>query len=113
MKLSPASTKASSNRNEVGSSAVQPNTFPPRASGAISILDFPSLRFFICCILPVFWPRYSITLLCRSFKFDEHDLPHGSDACRPAPRPRGGRRVKQHLLEPLQSMHEAAEDSRG
>src|SRR5579864_7380474 len=45
MNETPASTNASSNRCEVASSAVQPNTLPPKAMGANSIPDLPSLRF--------------------------------------------------------------------
>src|SRR6185312_5505111 len=44
MRLKPASTKESSSRKEAGSSAVQPKTFPPNASGATVIPEFPSLR---------------------------------------------------------------------
>ena len=47
MRLKPASTNVSSNRNDVGSSTVQPNTLPPNASGATSKPVFPSLRFSI------------------------------------------------------------------
>ena len=47
MKLKPAATKASSKAKEVASSAVQPNTLPPKASGAICKDDWPSLRFSI------------------------------------------------------------------
>src|SRR5882724_1486967 len=43
--LKPASTKASRMANDVGSSAVQPNTLPPRTSGAVSSPLLPSLRF--------------------------------------------------------------------
>src|SRR5262249_17896443 len=45
MKEKPASTKASRMRCEVASSAVHPNTLPPKAIGANSIPDLPSLRF--------------------------------------------------------------------
>src|SRR5579871_7040469 len=45
MKEKPASTKASSSLCEVASSAVQPNTLPPKAMGANSRPDLPSLRF--------------------------------------------------------------------
>ena len=45
IRLKPASTKASSSRNDVGSSTVQPKTLPPNASGATSKPVFPSLRF--------------------------------------------------------------------
>src|SRR5258706_12497999 len=44
MKLKPAAKKASIRRCEVASSAVQPNTLPPSASGANSRPDWPSLR---------------------------------------------------------------------
>src|SRR6478672_12321073 len=47
MKFSPAATKASRILNDVASSAVQPNTFPPSISGATSIPDLPISRFFI------------------------------------------------------------------
>ena len=47
IRLKPASTKVSSNRNEVGSSTVQPKTLPPKASGATSNPVLPSLRFSI------------------------------------------------------------------
>src|SRR5258707_8008550 len=43
--LKPASTKASRMANDVGSSAVQPNTLPPRTRGAVSSPLPPSLRF--------------------------------------------------------------------
>src|ERR1700728_4053790 len=45
MQLNPAATKASSSANEVGWSAVHPNTLPPKTNGAISKPDAPSLRF--------------------------------------------------------------------
>ena len=38
----PASTNASSSANEVASSALQPNTLPPKASGAIESGERPS-----------------------------------------------------------------------
>src|SRR5579875_3315571 len=41
----PRSTNASSNRNEVASSAVHPNTLPPNTNGTISRPDFPKARF--------------------------------------------------------------------
>src|SRR5580698_9790432 len=44
MRLKPAPTKASSNSNEVASSTVQPNTFPPKARGATLSPDLPSCR---------------------------------------------------------------------
>src|SRR5262249_6591232 len=47
MKEKPASTKASRIRCEIASSAVQPNTLPPKAIGANSMPDLPSLRFSI------------------------------------------------------------------
>src|ERR1039458_1909044 len=47
MALNPAATNASSSVNVVGSSAVQPITFPPKTRGGISRLELPSLRFFI------------------------------------------------------------------
>src|ERR1700738_18039 len=46
MELKPAATNASSNLNDVDSSAVHPNTFPPKTNGEISSPEFPSLRFF-------------------------------------------------------------------
>src|SRR5580698_1410327 len=54
MKLNPAPTKASRIAKEVGSSAVQPNTLPPRQTGETSRPDPPSLRV---CILVA--PGYS------------------------------------------------------
>src|SRR4051812_23279463 len=51
MRLNPASTKASSRRNDVASSAVQPNTFPPNASGPTSIPEPPSER--VLMVLPL------------------------------------------------------------
>src|SRR6266849_10331693 len=42
--LNPAATNASSKRNDVASSAVHPNTFPPNTIGAISSPEFPSFR---------------------------------------------------------------------
>src|SRR5512146_2474831 len=50
MRLKPASTNASSSANEVCSSAVQPNTLPPNASGATSSTERPSLRLIIAWI---------------------------------------------------------------
>jgi hypothetical protein len=47
IRLKPAPTNASSRANDVASSAVQPNTLPPNASGATSNPVMPSLRFFI------------------------------------------------------------------
>src|ERR1700722_7430782 len=46
-KLNPAPTKASRMAKEVGSSAVQPKTLPPRQMGETSRPDAPSLRVFI------------------------------------------------------------------
>jgi hypothetical protein len=46
MQSKPAATNASSNENEVLSSAVQPKTLPPKTSGAISKPESPNLRFF-------------------------------------------------------------------
>ena len=46
MRLKPASTKASSSAKEVGSSAVQPKTLPPKAMGAVDRPLRP--RGFIC-----------------------------------------------------------------
>ncbi len=43
--LNPAAMNASSKRNDVGSSAVHPNMFPPKTIGAISSPEFPSFRF--------------------------------------------------------------------
>src|SRR5258708_30011339 len=51
MRLKPAPTKASSSVNEVGSSTVNPQTFPPNASGATSNPEFPKLRFCMIIIL--------------------------------------------------------------
>jgi hypothetical protein len=42
--FNPDATNASSSLKDVGSSAVQPNMFPPKTKGAISKFDFPSLR---------------------------------------------------------------------
>src|SRR6266849_8135354 len=42
--LNPPATNASSKRNDVASSAVHPNTFPPNTMGAISSPEFPSFR---------------------------------------------------------------------
>src|ERR671918_1986180 len=47
IRLNPAATKASNSWNDVCSFAVQPKTLPPKASGATSNPEFPSLRFFI------------------------------------------------------------------
>src|SRR6476660_2553195 len=47
MRLNPAATKASSNLKDVRSSTVQPNTFPPNASGATSRPELPKLRLLI------------------------------------------------------------------
>src|SRR5580692_11548062 len=46
-KLNPASTKASRMAKDVGSSAVQPKTLPPRQMGETSRPDPPKLRVFI------------------------------------------------------------------
>src|SRR5437763_6997413 len=46
MQSNPASTKASSTRNDISSSMVQPNTLPPNTSGAIEMPDLPSWRLF-------------------------------------------------------------------
>src|SRR5215470_2925 len=46
MRLKPCATNASRILNDVGSSAVQPKTFPPSAKGATSNPDFPSFLFF-------------------------------------------------------------------
>src|ERR1039457_249790 len=48
MKRRPASNAASSTRHEVGSSSVQPNTFPPRQIAGTSGPSLPSVRVFIC-----------------------------------------------------------------
>src|SRR5690349_10709277 len=45
IRLKPEATKASSSRNDIASSAVQPNTLPPNANGATSKPVLPSLRF--------------------------------------------------------------------
>jgi antitoxin HigA-1 len=45
MQSKPAATNASSKENEVLSSTVQPKTFPPKTSGAISKPESPNLRF--------------------------------------------------------------------
>src|SRR5277367_5998794 len=50
-KLNPASTNSSRIRNDVGSSAVHPKTFPPRHMGETSIPDPPNLRVFIYLLL--------------------------------------------------------------
>src|SRR5438270_8320303 len=55
IKFSPAPTKASSILNDVASSAVQPNTLPPSISGATSIEDCPSWRFFIADISKLYF----------------------------------------------------------
>src|SRR6476619_2211324 len=47
IRLKPASTNASSRRNDVASSTVQPNTLPPNARGTTSNPVLPSLRRFI------------------------------------------------------------------
>src|SRR3954453_16749249 len=47
MKSKPAATNASSRANEVFSSAVQPNTLPPKQNGATCRSERPSRRFFI------------------------------------------------------------------
>ena len=47
----PAATNASSKRNDVASSAVHPNTFPPNTMGAISSPEFPSFRLVIAMVL--------------------------------------------------------------
>ena len=47
IRLNPAATKTSSNLKDVCSSAVQPKTFQPNASGPTSNPEFPKLRFFI------------------------------------------------------------------
>ena len=47
MRLKPAATNVSSKRNEVASSAVQPKTFPPNASGATSSPEAPIVRVFM------------------------------------------------------------------
>src|ERR1700678_3468182 len=52
MKLKPAPTNSSRIANEAGSSAVQPNTLPPRQMGETSSPDPPSLRVFIIVIAP-------------------------------------------------------------
>src|ERR1700692_3782214 len=48
MKLRPWSTKASSRENDVRSSAVQPNTLPPKTSGATLRSEIPIVR---CCMV--------------------------------------------------------------
>src|ERR1035437_8848416 len=53
MALKPAAINASSSVNVVGSSAVQPMTFPPKTKGEISRLELPSLRFFIAILSPI------------------------------------------------------------
>src|SRR5512141_267554 len=47
MKLHPAATNASNSRKDVGSSAVHPKTYPPKASRATSSPEFPNFRFFM------------------------------------------------------------------
>src|SRR5262245_22214612 len=54
MQPKPAATKPSSSLKEVAASAVQPNTLPPKISGAISSPEFPSLRLSI--LFPVRGP---------------------------------------------------------
>jgi hypothetical protein len=51
MNEKPASTKASSSLCEVASSAVHPKTLPPKAIGANSSPDLPSLRFSMVFLL--------------------------------------------------------------
>src|SRR3984957_11876310 len=51
-KLNPASTNASRMAKDVGSSAVQPKTLPPRQMGETSRPDPPNLRVFIIVIAP-------------------------------------------------------------
>src|SRR5262245_1825302 len=51
MQLKPAPTKPSSSLKDIAASAVQPNTLPPKISGAISIPELPSLR--LCMSFPV------------------------------------------------------------
>lgn len=53
MRLNPAATNASSNLKDVRSSAVHPKTFPPKASGATSRPELPTLRFFIPCAIAI------------------------------------------------------------
>src|SRR6202166_4241647 len=48
MKLRPSATKASSRENDVRSSAVQPNTLPPKTSGATLRSELPIVR---CCMV--------------------------------------------------------------
>ena len=55
MKSSPASSARSSSRNDVSSSAVQPNTLPPRQSGATRRSERPSCR--LSMILSHRWRR--------------------------------------------------------
>jgi hypothetical protein len=45
MKFMPASTQASSRRNDIASSTVQPNTLPPRQSGETWRPERPSARY--------------------------------------------------------------------
>src|SRR5579872_399303 len=52
MKLNPAATNASSIRNDVFSSAVQPNTLVPRQSGETLRFEAPSLRVFMDWLSP-------------------------------------------------------------
>src|ERR1700694_1905365 len=51
MKLRPEEMNASSSRKEVGSSMVQPKTFPPKQIDETSSPEFPSLRFLIAMVL--------------------------------------------------------------
>src|SRR6185503_20948367 len=55
MNEKPASTKASSSLCEAASSAVQPNTLPPKAMGANSMPDLPSLRFSMVTLPPDYY----------------------------------------------------------
>jgi len=53
MKLNPSATKASSKAKEVASSAVHPNTLPPKHSGDIMISVRPSRRIVMTSSLSV------------------------------------------------------------
>src|SRR5215207_9290402 len=66
MKLNPASRKASSSRNEVASSTVQPKTLPPKQRGETRRSDRPSRRISIACLLPVPLAHLGSALLGRA-----------------------------------------------
>src|SRR5208283_4914362 len=61
MKLKPAATKASSSRNEVGSSTVHPITFPLNTRGETSGPEFPSLRILMVASRNDYMPKLCLT----------------------------------------------------